>query len=271
VTAFSAAWLKLREPVDARSRSEELLAELSARLPRRVLLALDLGSGTGANIRYLAPRLDSAQQWFALDNDPALIKQHNVQFREWGLDCKVSSKQFDLASDLESLRIGECDLVSASALLDLVSASWLQSLAKICASKRAVVMFALNYDGRMECSPPEADDDWVLSLVNRHQRGDKGFGPALGPDATRFACDVFTALDYQWRISASDWLIEPDEQELQRELIAGWLEASREISPSDASRVEQWGLRRNAHLSAGTSRIRVGHQDFIAWPTTRGE
>lgn len=271
MTAFSAAWLNLREPVDARSRSEELLAELRARLPRRVLHALDLGSGTGANIRYLAPRLDSAQQWFALDNDPALIKQHGVQFGELGRDCQVSSKQLDLASDLKSLPIDECDFVSASALLDLVSASWLRSLAEICACKRAVVMFALNYDGRMECSPRDPDDDWVLSLVNRHQRGDKGFGPALGPDATRFACDAFTALDYHWRIVASDWLIEPHEQELQRELIAGWLRASREISPSDASRIEQWGAGRNAHLSTGTSRIRVGHQDFIAWPTTRGE
>jgi hypothetical protein len=268
---FSAEWLNLREPVDARSRSEELVAELAARVPLRGLRALDLGSGTGANIRYLAPRLSGEQQWVALDNDSALLKQQGALLGNISSGCKLSSQQFDLATDLESLPILGCHLVTASALLDLVSASWLQSLAMMCANNRVAVMFALNYDGQVQCLPHDSEDEWLMGLVNRHQQSEKGFGPALGPDATRYACDVFKRLGFQWRISASDWLIEPDEQALQRELIAGWVAAAREVSPAEAARVEQWGSRRNAHRSAGTSRIRVGHQDFIAWPTTCAE
>jgi hypothetical protein len=181
------------------------------------------------------------------------------------------SRHLDLATDLKSVPLSSCQLVTASALLDLVSAAWLKLLAARCAQARAAVLFALSYDGRVELQPVEPDDEWIIGLINRHQRGDKGFGAALGPEATRRACDVFAALGYEWRVAASDWLIESTEQALQRELIAGWIGAARELAPLEEDRIEQWGRRRMALLSTGTSRIRVGHQDFMAWPTAPGE
>ena len=75
-------------------------------------------------------------------------------------------------------------LVTASALLDLVSEPWLCALANRCAECGAAALFALSYDGRIACSPEDPDDGAIVSLVNEHQRTDKGFGPALGPDAT---------------------------------------------------------------------------------------
>lgn len=261
---FSAEWLELREPCDTRSRSEEFVVALRSRLPSRPLQGVDLGTGTGSNIRYLAPRLEGEQQWVAVDNDPTLIEGRNFP-------CNVVPRHVDLATDLQSLPLAGCQLVTASALLDLVSAEWLESLASRCAEVRASVLFALSYDGRVELQPSEPDDEWMIELINQHQRGDKGFGPALGPEATRHAGDVFAALGYQWRITASDWVIEPAEQALQRELIAGWIGAARELVPSEEDRIERWGMRRNALVSVGTSRIRVGHQDFVAWPTAPGE
>lgn len=261
---FSAEWLGLREPCDTRSRSEELVFALRSQLPLRPLQAVDLGTGTGSNIRYLAPRLGGEQHWVAVDNDPDLIERQNFQ-------CDVVPRSVDLATDLNSLSLAGCQLVTASALLDLVSAEWLELIASRCAEAGAAVLFALSYDGRVQCQPSEPDDAWLIDLINQHQRGDKGFGPALGPDATRRACDVFAALGYQSRITSSDWLIEPAEQSLQRELIAGWIGAARELAPSEEERIERWGRRRNALLSSGISRIRVGHQDFVAWPTASGE
>lgn len=261
---FSAEWLELREPCDTRSRSEEFVLTLRAQLLSRPLQVVDLGTGTGSNIRYMAPRLGGEQHWVAVDNDPTLIEGRDFP-------CSVVSRHLDLATDLKSLPLADCQLVTASALLDLVSAPWLELLASRCAQARVAVLFALSYDGRVQLQPNEPDDEWMIDLINRHQRGDKGFGPALGPEATRHACDVFAALGYQSRISASDWLIEPTEQALQRELISGWIGAAHELAPLEEDRIERWGKRRKALLSAGTSRIRVGHQDFIAWPTAPGE
>ena len=270
MSGFSAEWLQLREPCDVRSRSEELVLAVRSRLPSRPLQALDLGSGTGANIRYLAPRLQGEQRWVAVDDEPALLNQQVATLAGTNFQCSVSSRRLDLAADLESLPLSECQLVTASALLDLVSGSWLQLLASRCAEARATVLFALTYDGRVQCQPREPDDEWVFGLVNRHQRGDKGFGPALGPDATSYARDVFGTSGFQSRVAASDWVIEPEEQSLQRQLIAGWIGAAHEMAPADAERIELWGRRRYTHLLAGTSRIRVGHQDLIAWPRAPG-
>ena len=71
-------------------------------------------------------------------------------------------------------------LVTASALLDLVSEEWLRSLAARCRESGAALLFALSYDGRIQCSPDEPEDAAIRELVNQHQRTDKGFGRALG-------------------------------------------------------------------------------------------
>jgi hypothetical protein len=122
----------------------------------------------------------------------------------------------------------------------------------------------------MLCSPREPDDDWLCELVNRHQHGDKGFGPALGPQGTERACALFGSLGFRTRVAASDWLIEPGEHALQQELLDGWVKAALELVPGDAQRIAAWAARRRAHLAAGDSRLRVGHHDFIAWPTAAG-
>ena len=59
------------------------------------------------------------------------------------------------------------------------------------------MLFALNYDGRIKCAPGDPDDAAIVALVNRHQRTDKGFGPALGPDAPGLAERCFATLGYR--------------------------------------------------------------------------
>ena len=55
---FSDDWLSLREPADHRSRNMALEAELARQLidveEQRIV---DLGAGSGSNLRALAPRL----------------------------------------------------------------------------------------------------------------------------------------------------------------------------------------------------------------------
>lgn len=270
MSGFSNDWLRLREPYDAQARSDEFVRRLRSQLPMRPLRAMDLGAGTASNIRYLAPRLTGEQLWFAIDDDVALLAAQPRELRGVDFQCTVMPQQADLAAVSTCLATAGCHLVTASALLDLVSAAWLSRLAAQCAAERATVLFALSYDGRIECSPSDVDDDWLNALVNRHQQTDKGFGPALGANATAHACQAFAALDYTTYTEASDWLLEPDDLDLQRELLDGWIGAASGIA-EDKARVIEWGRRRRAHLLARRSRIRVGHQDFMAWPKRSGE
>jgi len=195
VTAFSADWLALREPADVAARSPSITRAVALALSHgAAVVALDLASGTGSNLRYLAGRLPTPQRWLLVDHDPALLAQALARGCGLpGLDCEISTECRDLAAlDADTIFAGRT-LVTCSALLDLVSRPWLDRLASRCREHGALVLCALNYDGRIECHPPDPDDSMVSALVNRHQRTDKGFGPALGPDATGFAATSFAS------------------------------------------------------------------------------
>ena len=72
MSAFSPEWLALREGADARARDASLAGTLLAtRPPGQPLRVVDLGSGSGANLRYLAPRLGHGQHWLLIDYDSA--------------------------------------------------------------------------------------------------------------------------------------------------------------------------------------------------------
>jgi len=257
---FTADWLSLREPADAAARSEAL-AGMFAGSARRIV---DLASGTGANVRYLAPRLPAAQRWLAVDHDPRLLAALPPR-----ADAKVSTLHLDLAGALHDLPLAGCDLVTASALLDLVSGSWLARLAARCAEVRAGVLFALTYDGRIEWLPSDPGDDLVRELVNRHQLGDKGFGPALGPRAAEAAAAAFGALGYEVRRVPSDWTLGPGSSPLQTALIDGWASAAAEVAPAEGNALRNWAQRRRAYLAEGRSSLRVGHVDLGGRPDRR--
>lgn len=259
MSGFTADWLALREPADAVARAGALVDPFVSRTAatRRIV---DLGAGTGANLRYLAPRLGGVQEWLAVDFDAALLAA--LAARPAPAGARMRTLCLDLAHDLDALPLDRHDLVTAAALLDLVSASWLDQLAARCAAARADVLFALIYDGRIEWSPAEDGDARIRELVNAHQRTDKGFGPALGPAAGTEAERIFAGLGYRMRGARSDWVLGTESRALQAALVDGWVAAALEVAPREANALEAWRERRFAHLAAGASRLRVGHLDL---------
>ena len=263
---FSAEWLALREPADHAARPADLTAGVARRLARHARTrALDLAGGTGANIRYLLPRLPHIRHWTLVDHDVALLQVARLSLeplaRQHGVD--IDTRRADLMN-LDALPLDECALVTASALLDLVSEAWLRAFAHRCAEARVGGLCALSYDGRMAGEPREPLDDRVCDLVNAHQRTDKGFGAALGPDAVTMARAAFAG--WEMAIEASDWRLDAGAAELQRQLVDGWAGAARAMAPpTEADDIDRWRVRRRAHIDAGDSRLVVGHLDFAAW------
>lgn len=261
---FQADWLSLREPVDHRSRHGSLTAILArcgeARGWSRVL---DLGGGTGSNVRYLAPRLPWARTWRVVDHDPALLARI-----EPPPGATLETVEGDLAREgLAS--VAQADLVTASALLDLVSRGWLEALGERCARRGCAVLLALTYDGtvRLDGEAPDPDDAFVVAAVNRHQMGNKGLGRALGPGAASAALHVFRAAGYHARLSPSPWVLEgPADAPLALALMEGWVEAAGALHPAESGRLEAWLSRRGAEFREGRLRVTVGHQDLLALP-----
>jgi hypothetical protein len=285
VSGFSADWLELREPFDAAARSSSLIDELRGHLPRGVPLeVLDLGCGAGSNLRHLAPLIGGAQRWRLADHDPQLLEAAIATTHAWAdergcvarragstlaisgcdLACEIACEPVDL-TELAVVDLPARGLVTAAALLDLVSHEWLDELARRCRAAHVAVCFALSYDGRTTAEPAEPENAEVLELFNRHQHGDKGFGPALGASAPAAAEAAFTAHGYEVRVAPSDWLVGPDERALQVALLDGWLDAALELAPARRSALEAWHERRHAHVAARRSSLRVGHLDLIGW------
>ena len=263
MSGFSAAWLALREPADVAARSSEVTAKvLMSLVGRSPLRGVDLGSGTGSNIRYLLPRLPACD-WRLVDNDAALldVARHALEIRHsYATSINIETRLADLQT-LDRTALEGCALVTASALLDLVSESWLARLVSLAHDAGAHVLMALNYDGRIVCTPPEEDDDVVRDLVNRHQTTDKGFGPALGPSAGVRAEALLRDAGYEVCRAPSDWVLGVEHAELQRQLIEGWAHAATDLAPDLSPRIQSWTTRRVAHISAGTSHLVVGHDD----------
>jgi len=263
--SFSSEWLTLREPYDLRARNPDVIAAvLSAFAGQRAITVVDLACGTGSTLRALMPRLDARQTWRLVDNDLSLLARAPQSSPP---ALSVTTVPVDLNRDLEVALDGPADLVTTSALLDLVSDEWLERLAIEAAARRLPVYAALSYDGRIEMTPAVRGDHVMIAAVNAHQRTDKGFGPALGPAAADFAIARFEALGYSVVHGPSDWEMAADDFEIQTEILAGWASAARQMSTLPRAETEAWLTRRRDVIAAGNFSLTVGHVDFFATPS----
>lgn len=261
--SFSADWLALREPVDHRSRPAGILRHVEAwwRHRPRPLRVVDLGSGTGSNLRYLAPRFAAAQRWTVVDHDARLLDR--VAPVPGAIE--VTRVVGDL--DREGLAaVKDADLVTASALLDLVSEAWLHKLVVVCGAVGCGALFALSYDGTIAWGDADPDDALVLDAIDAHQRRDKGLGgAALGPAAAPTAAALFASEGFRTWLERSPWVLGPDDRALAHELLRGWEGAAIEQIPDHERRIRAWAERRRAAIARGVA-LTVGHWDLAAAP-----
>ena len=260
---FDAAWLELREEIDHRSRAAGVLPPLrSWWMGRGATSVLDLGCGTGSNLRYLAPHLPEPQHWTLLDRDAELLAQIRAPQR----DVSIRPLQGELAT-AGIAEVRRAHLVTASALLDLVSEAWLRALVDACADARCAGLFALTYDGAIEWSDDKEPLDTVVrEAVNDHQRRDKGLGPALGPTAAVLAEKLFRERDYRTWLLPSAWRLGPREAAVGRVLVGGWAAAAAEQRPDRADALLRWAERREALVTRRDFTVVVGHLDLLALP-----
>ena len=262
--SFSAEWLALREPYDVKARNATVLEAVARAFAGRSAIAIvDLACGTGSTLRALSSRLPARQDWRLVDNDLSLLARAGEGA---GQGMHVATTPVDLARDLELALDGPLDLVTTSALLDLVSGGGLERLAVEAAARRLPIYAALTFDGRIEFDPTDPGDADVVAAVNAHQRRDKGFGPALGPAAPEAAIDNFGRVGYQTSHGPADWTFAPQDRAIQNETLAGFATAAREMGLA-LTDIAAWLARRSDFIAAGRSSIRVGHLDLFAWPT----
>jgi len=264
MSGFSAEWLALREPYDLAARNEAVLAAVvGAFVGQTSVSVVDLACGTGATLRAICGHLPARQSWRLVDNDLSLLARVPRFVRS--PEINVVTKPVDLVRDLELALEGPLDLITISALLDLVSLEWLDRLAIEAAARRLPVYAALTYDGRAELVPSESFDAEILACFNADQRTDKGFGPALGPTAAERAVERFQHFGYRVEQGRSDWMLQPSDGAIQEALLAGWAELANRNTTGSSADASAWLARRRSHLD-GRSCLTIGHVDIFARP-----
>ncbi len=265
----SESWLGLREPADAAARARDLVTELVERLPAtggRVIH--DLGCGTGAMGRWLAPLLSGPQRWVMHDRDRELLQIAGAAPPGPAADGAAVTVE-TRCSDIVRLAPDElagATLITASALLDMLTAEELARLARLCVATTCPALLTLSVVGHVELSPSEPLDRRVAGAFDAHQRRMTEQGRLLGPDAPTIAIAEFGRLGARVLTSPSPWRLGPEQAPLAMEWFSGWLNAACEQEPELAGPTHGYARRRRAQAIAGELAVTVGHVDLLVLP-----
>jgi hypothetical protein len=214
-------------------------------------------------MRWLAPRLPGAQHWVLHDRDAELLGLVAAP----DLPVTVETRRDDITRlDAEQLSGGS--LVTASALLDMVTGDELTRLVDRCAGAGCPVLLALSVTGEVALTPADPLDEAIRHAFNAHQRRDRGDGRLLGPDAGAAAVERFRGHGLEVRTAATPWWLGPSDVELAREWFHGWVAAACEQEPGLRRSVAPYVERRLTELDAGRLSVSVGHLDLLALPPT---
>ena len=265
----SPGWLDLRERADAAARGRELVGRLRRRLPaggRRVIH--DLACGSGAMGRWLAPLLAGPQHWVLHDRDADLLALAEAEAPGPAADGAAVTVETRL-SDITQLDRGDLagsTLVTASALLDLLTGDELARLVCVCAGAGCPVLLTLSVTGRVRLAPADRLDSRVAAAFDAHQRRTTPRGRLLGPDAVEAVVQGFRRLGAEVVVRPSPWRLGAAEAALVGEWLTGWIGAACEQDPGLVADAEPYRRRRLREAEAGLLTVTVDHADLLVLP-----
>jgi hypothetical protein len=261
-------WLTLREPVDAQTRSRELVEAVLPRLGEPPIVVHDLGSGAGSMMRWLAPLLPGPQTWVLHDRNEGLL--------ETALESEPPA---DAAAGPVSVvaRLGELDrlggddlhgasLVTASALLDVLASEELHRVVSACLSAGVPALFSLSVTGRVQLHPRHPLDEALRVAFNAHQLRALQGRRLLGPHAVAVARGLFLQAGWHVRPADTPWVLDATASDLTAEWLQGWVDAAVEQNPALGAQTESYVELRTAQLLAGSLTAVMHHRDLLAWP-----
>ena len=262
-------WLALREPTDAAARSRELVEQVGRHLPATGRQAIhDLGGGTGSMGRWLAPLLPGPQHWVVHDRDADLLELAAADPPGQAADGAAVTVEVR-QSDITRLHPGDlagATLITASALLDMLTRDELTGLVTACAGAGCPTLLTLSVVGRVELTPADPLDSRVAAAFDAHQRRATERGRLLGPDAAGVAAEGLGRLGAEVVVRPSPWRLGPAQADLAADWFSGWVGAACEQQADLAAETSEYTRRRLAQARAGQLAVTVGHADLLALP-----
>jgi len=262
-------WLAARVAADDAARAATvttLLPKLSRYLieaagPGGTVQIIDLGAGTGANQRWLAPRLPIRQRWLHLDHNPVISRSLPLP-----AETVIVDEGVEALGQLLTRAGGDRQLVTCSALLDVLTTEQIQAVCRGVIDNRVPAFFSLTVTGGLRFSPADAHDQLLLAAFNDHQRR----AGRAGPEATTLTVNLLRAAEFAVTTQETPWRLTAEsghafiDQMLEERLAAAVAQ-----DPALARTAAAWLELRRAQLAAGLLRIELDHCDILGLPGGR--
>ncbi len=268
IIRVSSDWLALREEEDARARSRELALAAADGLGPGPTVVHDLGSGTGSMMRWLAPILPGPQTWVLHDWNPDLIERAGdgaaPRDRE-GRPVTIEAR----GGELGALRPDDLDgasLVTASALLDVLTSEEVHAIVRACVAAGCPVLLSLSVTGDVELEPGDPRDGLFEASFNAHQRRMLNGRRLLGRYGVAIARGLFLEAGWRVRPVETRWRLGDHDPHLLGQWLGGWIDAALEQQPELQAEGAAYRELRSAQLLRGGLSASVVHTDLLARP-----
>jgi hypothetical protein len=266
VTIVDPDWLVARVTADNAARAATLTTLLpqlidyliDPDLPDATVQIIDLGAGSGANQRWLAPRLPIPQRWLHVDHNPVISRSQPLPAETVIIDASVEALDQLLASSN-----GRRQLVTCSALLDVLTTEQITAVCQAAINHRVAAFFSLTVTGDLILDPPHPHDQLLSAAFNDHQRR----AGRVGPDASALTVELLGAAKFAVRIQDTPWQLTADSAPaFVDQLLTERLAAAVAQDPALVAAAADWLDLRRAQLAAGVLRIELAHCDILGLP-----
>jgi hypothetical protein len=268
ILEVSSEWLALREPADADARARELALSVAAILPAGPIVVHDLGSGTGSMMRWLAPLLPGPQTWvlhdwnadlieLAIDGPPPRDRDNGAVFAQANTGNLADLLPADLAA---------ASLVTASALLDVLTSREIHAIVDACLSTSCPALLSLSVTGDVLLTPRDELDTELGRAFNAHQLRTADGRTQLGRYGAPIARGLFTEAGWQVSQSTTVWSLDHRQPQLLQAWLDGWIDAAVEQEPALRAKAERYRQLRTSEIERGELAVEVRHVDLLAWP-----
>ena len=281
---------KVREQLENLSRASSLTRQFTHMWRNYSMLnLLDLGCATGANFRYLAPRLDCHQNWTLMDRDDSAFEdlieetEHWAGSHNWTMKNR-EDRSFTLVADdqqwhvnmyvialdeeVEKINLGGFHALCSSNFLEKTSAEWYRKLAQRCADAQLPQLLGVNYTSHLKLSPSDPDDALVMEGFHRHIKQDYGLGEAMGDETSYYILRELTNLRFTVQESEYVWYLNSTRQPALINLMIERLSKSAQAvyGEEEEKRIQAWASRRHYAIAAKKVKMEIGYSDILAKP-----
>ena len=282
-------WLAHRFAYDAQARHPEIEHKFLAFFEQHqtALKAVDVGSGTGANVRYYFDRIPHAQEWTLIEQSSGLLdecrrtlvafaQEHDYDWQSQGniflltdaeKTATITLVQGSIAHIEQLIDLTQTDVVTANAVFDLLSFEQFDTLVSTLAKHDVCLLATLNYY-ETSLLPFSEQDHRFIGWYHMHMKRPQPMGIAMGPDCSEEMLDLLAQHHMMIEQESSQWHLKRCDITMHRYLLHFVEHAVAELSLSSEEQRDfaTWLVDKKELCRRRELEIIIDHSDIFAYP-----